>query len=262
MTHNWLFCRLPGQAWADTEAASAPRLPEGVAAALAAVRDEPDGHWFFHPFRDGTPGTELWVGAGDTAVRNILTRLVEETGRTGGRLLHRCEERAPAPTDGLSTRSSELALAMARSGGLTAADRLALAVLHLRHAAGLLPAGDRSAFLFLCWQHWAAPLDAGQRLALGRRVAERGEELIEASALLTMDAAVAEAWQAYLAELAALTADDTEGEHPGRYLLFEHLRLTHRRLGVPGRTEALAALAVRGAPESALAPGGPVLQSA
>jgi hypothetical protein len=262
MIRNWLFCRLPGQAWADPEAALAPRIPEGIAAALAAVRDEPDGHWFFHPFQDGTPGTELWIGAGDTAVRDVLTQVLGEADRTGGRVLHRGEERATAATDALSTRSSELALAVARSGGLTAADRLALAVLHLRHAAGLLPADDRSAFLFLCWQHWAAPLDAEQRPALGRRVAERGEELIEASELLTMDAAVAEAWQAYLGELAALTAG-AEGEHPGRYLLFEHLRLTHRRLAVPGPTEALAALAVRAAPESASAPapGAAVLQS-
>ncbi|WP_030748247.1 hypothetical protein [Streptomyces sp. NRRL S-31] len=260
MTRNWLFCTLAGQAWADQEAALAPRLPDGVLGALAAIRTERGGHWFFQPLQDGTPGTELWVGADDA--HGALSALLTEADRAGVRLLHRPEPRRAAATDELATRSSELALALAGSGGLTQEDRLALAVLHLRHAAGFLPDPERSAFLFLCWQYWAASLDAEQRLAVGRRAADRAGELIDASDLLAMDARVAAAWQDYLSELGSLVAGDGAAEHPGKYLLFEHLRLTHLRLGVPARAEALAALAVRGAPEAAVVPGDTVLQSA
>ncbi|WP_175408299.1 lantibiotic dehydratase C-terminal domain-containing protein [Streptomyces sp. TRM64462] len=250
MTRNWLFCRLPGQAWADQDTAVAPRLPAAVVKALEAIRTDSSGTpWFFRPSVPGGGGTELWVGADDERLtRDVVAALLAEADRTGSRMFHRYERRAPACCDDLAQASSELALAFAAAGGLSVPDRLALAVLHLSHVASLVPEADRSAFLFLCWQHWAGRIAPDRRLDLGRQAAERGTELLIAASEAAMDGPTAEAWQRYLRALAAV-GERAAGEGlPGNYVLFEQVHLTHQRLGVPHEAEALAALTVRNTP--------------
>ncbi|GGT59529.1 lantibiotic dehydratase C-terminal domain-containing protein [Streptomyces purpureus] len=266
MTRNWLYCRLSGQAWADQGAALTPRLPAAVAGALAPVLNGRAGHWFFHPLREasGTPGTELWLDADASITQDVLTALLAEADRTGSRMFHRYEERAAAFTDELSMRSSAFALAVAEAGGLPVADRLTLAVLHLRHVAALVPSADRAAFLFLCWQHWAAGIDPDQRLALGRRATADGAALLELATALPVSLVggrrTADTWRGYLRTLDTAVSDqEVSCELPGTYLLFEHAHLTHRRLGISREAEALAALVLRTAPESAFLTT-PVLQ--
>lgn len=266
MIHDWLYCRLPDQTWAGQGPPPSPRLPAGVREALALARSDPDARWFFQPLRDGSgPGTELWLTAGRPFTRTVQAALLTEAARTGSRLLHRPERRAPECTDELSARSSELALAVATAGGLPARDRFALAVRHLRHAAALVPDADRSAFLFLCWQHWAGRIDAGRRLLLGRQAAAPDADLLpdalDDNPLTGLDPALAGPWERYLDALDALAGHAATGGLPGNYLLFEQIHLTHLRLGVPPEAEALAALAIRNAPAAAL-PEPAVLQAA
>ncbi|MCK1816961.1 hypothetical protein MTQ13_22220 [Streptomyces sp. XM4011] len=117
---------------------------------------------------------------------------------------------------------------------------------HVGRVAELVPDAERAGFLFQCWQWRAAELAPGERRELAARAAAEAAGLLREAAGLRWPAGVRPAWDRYLRTAAALAAEAPPSpELPVNYLLFEHIRLTHRRLGVPAAAEALAARVVR-----------------
>ncbi len=250
MSRYWLFCRLSGPEWAQHPRAATPGLPAVVPGLVRALQDQDaDSRWFFHPYGDrSTPGIGLWFHSTVPVLNALKDRLAADhpdwqttyPGTLG-----------PEIAEELSTASSELALDVARRGGLAADQQLALAVLHLRELVGLVPPADRQAFLFLCWQHWTDGLAPERRTELGRLacagpvpgLAESVTEQVQIS------------WQHYLDTVRLTVAEQQlTGALPVNYLLFDHAHLTHRRLAITAEAEALAARLVReelsGAPAS------------
>ncbi|MFG2736717.1 hypothetical protein ACGFX7_18100 [Streptomyces harbinensis] len=249
-----LFCRVPGQPLGSRTLVRAVELLGPVGAA-----GRPGGRWYAQPSGEGRAReTGLWFRASPEVLKEIEALLlaaswpgeapvsVEYVG--GG-------QRAPGsgpfrrePAGELSAASSELALAVAASGaGLPGAGAgTVFAVAHVGRVAELVPDAERAGFLFQCWQWRAAELAPGERRELAARAAAEAAGLLREAAGLRWPAGVRPAWDRYLRTAAALAAEAPPSpELPVNYLLFEHIRLTHRRLGIPAAAEALAARVVR-----------------
>ena len=137
----------------------------------------------------------------------------------------------------LSDTSSDFALEMIKNGEPDPAAKLGTAVRHLAAMVDLLPTRHRAGFLFHCWQHWARNLTPRERI-----------ELTTTEVNVEYDNATGNAWEHYLDAIRNIVTNQRE---PAAYLLFDHAHRTHNRIGIDGRTEALAALAVRASLSSA-----------
>jgi hypothetical protein len=113
-----------------------------------------------------------------------------------------------------------------------------LAVAHVSRLAELVPAAERRSFLFACWQEWSAAMTPSQRVALGRAALRGLPDVGKTEEPLRRH-------HHTLHEVIATHRDPSPV--PRNYLLFQHARLTHNRLGVPPAEAALAALVARGA---------------
>ncbi|KAA5835100.1 hypothetical protein F1721_09895 [Saccharopolyspora hirsuta] len=143
---------------------------------------------------------------------------------------------------GLAEAASELALQVLRDGGLPATRQVPFAALHLHRLIGHVAAPKRAAFLFQCWQSWSAALEPDQRVALLQQADRHLDDVL--AAVPAEEAG--SAWSQYLKSVDALVAATTASESPPlNYLLFDHARRTHLRLGVPEPVQALAARTLR-----------------
>ncbi|MFJ6781925.1 lantibiotic dehydratase C-terminal domain-containing protein [Streptomyces yangpuensis] len=220
---------------------------------------DPAGHWQFHRPGCGT-GPELTLSFHSTAevLRELERRLRSDTAAYNWPMI---TDRYVPPTDKygtrqnlrvadrLATESSEFALSLLQDGELSAAEQRRLATLHLWHLSGLTAPGDRAAFLFHFWQFGTDRMDPAGRMELATEADTYAGALIDRP--LDGDEAL---WERYVPAVRTVVEDPQEGVVPVNYLLYDHVRLTHDRLGIPVQTGALAARALR----SALSAGAPV----
>ncbi|MEU6994423.1 lantibiotic dehydratase C-terminal domain-containing protein [Streptomyces sp. NPDC046465] len=264
MTRNWLFVRLlepltPREAAGSIQRSeeSVPEIPPLVHEIVDLLyAEDNEALWYFERLEDHYgPHLALWLRARP----EVVQRIGQEIGRTSGTYQQSVVwDHYEPPTAkyldpgtvelaaALASASSDLALGLRRGEDFKGSG-LGVAFLHLAQITELLAPKDRSAFLFQCWQHWTGGLSGRSRAELARR---RGPA-VETAALQAADLrwnGVA-CWERYGHTLRTLVAEHS-GPAPLGYLLFDHARLTHRRLGVGVADETLAAHALR----SALAP--------
>lgn len=158
----------------------------------------------------------------------------------------RLSDAAAEFADELAAASSDLALDLVRDAELAGDRQLALAISHFRELTDLIPDSERASFLFTYWQHRTRAMAPEARIELSRRADRQGGEIFLAASESRLEADQEAAWHRYLAQLRAGTAERrAAGIEPMNYLLFDHARRCHNRLGIGVTAEALAARVVR-----------------
>lgn len=260
MNRQWLFIRLPNPMRSHSEE-HVSRVVSTMAADLVSHLRfaDPAGHWQFRR-PDRATGSELTLSFHSTVdvLRELERRLRSDTAAYNWPMI---TDRYEPPTDKygtrqnlrvadqLATESSEFALTLLQGGELAAAEQRRLATLHLWHLSGLTAPGDRAAFLFHFWQFGTDRMDPAGRVQLASEADAYATGLIDRP----LDGGGAP-WERYVPAVRTVVEDPQEGVVPVNYLLYDHVQLTHDRLGIPERTGALAARALR----AALAAGAPV----
>jgi hypothetical protein len=152
----------------------------------------------------------------------------------------------PIPAAHLASASRDPALETASGGELSAQAQEALALLLVQAAVRLVPEPQRPGFLFLSWQTAAAALSPHERVQIAARADRYGPERTRRAAdHIPRGGDVEAAWRRYVETAQNIVATDDRTGPPTNYLLFEHARQTHTRLGIPAATESFAARAVR-----------------
>jgi hypothetical protein len=112
----------------------------------------------------------------------------------------------------------------------------------MRSITALVREADRLPFLFQCWYHWSAALTSRVRVGCGIAARLRADSVRQDTARIA-DASI---WRDYLQAVSrTISAVPATSGAPANYLLFDHARRTHRRLGVSPETEMLAVQVVR-----------------
>lgn len=159
--------------------------------------------------------------------------------------------RADVPADRVgmvfSTLSSELALALLVESALPAAAKRAFAVTHLLRLVTLVPEADRATFLFTCWRDSSARMSRAQRVVIAREADRWDSCPVREDVEFAWDHGRTGQWQRYLDAIGELAADARAAELPLNYLLFDHARLTHNRVGISPDNEGFAAWLLRSA---------------
>ncbi|KUO23038.1 lantibiotic dehydratase C-terminal domain-containing protein [Streptomyces dysideae] len=260
MNRQWLFVRLPNPMRSRPENHAARVVSTLVTELVGRLRtQDPEALWQFRgPGAGGEPDLGLWFHSAEPVLKDLERRLLARTSAynwpmiTSTYLPETAKYRTPGTlrmAHRLATESSSFALELLRDGGLGPTDRQWLAVAHLSRVSTLVPERERAAFLFHFWQFGTAGLAPADRLELAAEA--------DARAAAPVDACVpgdAELWDGYLSSVRAAVATGRDDGMPVNFLLYDHVLLTHERLGVPARTEARAARTVR----SALAAGRPL----
>ncbi|MCX5410019.1 hypothetical protein OHA37_40040 (plasmid) [Streptomyces sp. NBC_00335] len=262
MTRQWLFIRLPNPMRSRSEDHVSRVVSTTVADLVSRLRTaDPGGHWQFTRPGPGT-GADLTLSFHSTGevLRDLERRLRSLTAAYNRPMI---TDRYEPPTgkygthqvirvaDQLATESSEFALTLLQDGELAASEQLRLATQHLWHLSALTAPGDRAAFLFHFWQFGTDRLEPAGRLELAAEADAYGADLIVRP--LAGDVLL---WDRYVPAVRTVIEDPQEGGVPVNYLLYDHVQLTHDRLGIPVQTGALAARALR----AALAAGAPVTE--
>lgn len=268
MTQRWMYSCLSGCGTAPGLSAAnllPPVLP-GLVGQLRAA--DPDCCWFFERIgRSASTGIGLWVDALPDVLYHAADQIGKESECRKGRFTVGFRNRRvsyPYPSgrdicDELSAVSSDFAMRLLTSmavgpgEGLALPDaQFALAVAHLRYIAALVPDTDKLPFLFQCWYRWSSVLSPSARVECGLNAELRAGSVPLAPAGIGGDYI----WLNYLRNLSQVIVRAAEcAEVPVNYLLFDHAHRTHRRLGIPPATEALAVRVVRAELAAGQAPG-------
>ncbi|MEU1194324.1 lantibiotic dehydratase C-terminal domain-containing protein [Streptomyces sp. NPDC005859] len=260
MNRQWLFVRLPNPMRSRPENHAARVVSTVLTELVGHLRaQDPQALWQFRgPGAAGERDLGVWFHSSEPVLRDLERRLLARTAAYNWPMITSAyaPETAKYRTAGtlrtahrLATRSSSFALELLREGALGPADRQWLAVAHLSRVSALVPERERAAFLFHFWQFGTAGLDPADRLELAAGA--------DALAAAPDDACVpgdATLWDGYLSSVRACAATSREDGMAVNFLLYDHVLLTHERLGVAARTGARAARTVR----SALAAGRPL----
>ncbi|CAL9419414.1 hypothetical protein SUDANB105_01813 [Streptomyces sp. enrichment culture] len=273
MNRQWLFVRLPNPMRSRPEEHTARVLATMTADLVGHLRaEDPQALWQFRrPGPAAGPDLGLWFHSTEPVLKELERRLRAQTSEhnwpmiTGAHLAETARYRTPRTlrlADRLATVSSTFALELLRDGPLDEEQRRCLAAAHLWRLSGLTAESERAAFLFHFWQFGTDLLAPAERAEL----AEEADAwaLAPACRRLPGDAGL---WDGYVTAVRELVAAGREDGVPVNFLLYDHVLLTHDRLGVAARTGARAARAVRtalaaGTPVPATLAGATALQSA
>ncbi|MFB9567284.1 hypothetical protein [Saccharopolyspora hordei] len=226
---------------------SAAELVTALHALVARIRAaDARSRWFFERHHRLDPVVALWTrttGPARTgAVRETTARQHRIRVRPGD------VDADPAALSGaaldLAEAGSELALHVLRDGGVPGTHQVRFCAAHLRRLIAPVAAPQRAAFLFQCWQTWSAALTPEQRVDLVRQ-ADRHLDDVLADARSNDALHSWAAWPHYLEAVHAITAAAAPEAPPVNYLLFDHARRTHLRIGIPEPVQALAARTLR-----------------
>lgn len=248
MTRDWsvLLVHEPPTPEQDSTAALVPAL-HGLVTRIRAA--DARSRWFFERHERLEPVLALWSRTTGEVRAEAAREVAAEQHRI--RIRHGDFDADPAALTGtaleLAETGSELALQLLRDGGPPATGQVRFAALHLHRLIGRIPAPQRAAFLFQCWQSWSAALDPGRRVEL---VQQADRHLGDGLAAVRADEAAhsGSAWPHYLKSVEAIAAPAADSEQPPlNYLLFDHARRTHLRLGIAEPVQALAARTLRSA---------------
>jgi hypothetical protein len=251
VARDWSFIRLLEPLRTEHGAHFTAGLPEVVSGLAAQLRaGDAAARWSFLPLCDQHgPHVGLWFYSTPDVRTGVEHSLRAEADRRGWQVLG---DDYAAPTAkynsehlldraaALAEVSSDLALALAGNGTLTGYPETTIAVLHLAYLVELIDESKRAAFLFHCWEHWSRELTPEHRVELASQAPDQIERELRTAADARLLESASEWWRRYLAGVRANTTDLA-----GPYLLFDHAHLTHQRLGISARTEALAARIVR-----------------
>lgn len=251
MNRQWLCVRLPNPMRSRPENHADRVVATMVGELVGHLRtQDPDALWEFRrPDPGGEPDLGLWFHSAEPVLRDLERRLLARTSAYNWPMITGtyAPETAKYHTPGtlrlahrLATESSSFALELLRDGALSAAERESLAVAHLWRTSTLVPERERSAFLFHFWQFGAAALSPAERARLAA----------DADAALPDDACVPgdpTLWHRYLSAVRGAVDTGREDGVPVNFLLYDHVLLTHERLGMPARAAARAARTLRGA---------------
>ncbi|HLL37837.1 MAG TPA: lantibiotic dehydratase C-terminal domain-containing protein [Streptomyces sp.] len=260
MNRQWLFVRLPNPMRSRPEEHTARVLSTMTADLVAHLRaEDPDALWRFgRPGPVTGPDLGLWFHSTEPVLKELERRLRAQTSEhnwpmiTGAHLPETAKYRTPRTlrlADRLATVSSTFALELLRGNRLDEERRQWLAAAHLWRLSALTGEKERAAFLFHFWQFGTDVLAPADRVELAAQA--------DAWALAPVCGRLPGGeglWDAYVTEVRDLIAAGREDGVPVNFLLYDHVLLTHDRLGVAARTGARAARAVR----TALAAGTPV----
>ncbi|MFG2951602.1 lantibiotic dehydratase C-terminal domain-containing protein [Streptomyces adustus] len=261
MNRQWLFVRLPNPMQSRPETHAIRVMTTMVGGLVGHLRaQDPDALWEFRrPNAAGQGDLGLWFHSFEPVLKELERRLLAHTSTynwpmiSGTYAAETAKYQTPHTlriAHRLATRSSSFALELLLDGALDPAQRQWLAVAHLWQISRLVPEREQGAFLFHFWQFGAAGLDP----------AERAREAAEADARAAAPAGDARVpgdpalWESYLSSVRDAVATARQDGVPVNFLLYDHVLLTHERLGIPARTGARAARTIR----SALAAGTPV----
>ncbi|MGW3291254.1 lantibiotic dehydratase C-terminal domain-containing protein [Streptomyces sp. NPDC001002] len=261
MNRQWLFVRLPNPMRSRPETHAVRVVTTMVGDLVGRLRTEdPDALWEFRrPDAAGQGDLGLWFHSSEPVLKELERRLLAHTSAYNWPMISGtyAPETAKYQTPGtlrmahrLATRSSSFALELLLDGGLDPAQRQSLAVAHLWQVSRLVPERERGAFLFHFWQFGAAGLDPAARAA---EAAEADARAAATDDDVRVPGAPA-LWEHYLSSVRDAVATGREDGVPVNFLLYDHVLLTHERLGIPARTGACAARTIR----SALAANTPV----
>jgi hypothetical protein len=211
-------------------------------------------HWSFQRLSDHQTGTSVRLSFHATS--SVLDELEIEceqalNERGWDTASDRDRARSDTPSDRaamtFSTLSSELALALFAGGGLPGAAKRAFAVAHLLRMVTLVSVADRATFLFTCWQESSARMSREQRFVITREAKRWQDCPVKEHTELAWDRRQPDDWRRYLDSVEHLIVDAQHAELPVNYLLFDHARMTHNRVGIGPDNEGFAAWLLRSA---------------
>ncbi len=209
-------------------------------------------HWSFQRLHDARIGTSVRLSFhAATSVLDALEAEGEEALDELGWQISTDREfvRSVVPAEHVgmmfSTLSSELALALFVDGTLPAAAKRAFAVTHLSQLATLVPEADRATFLFTCWRDSSARMSRAQRVVIAREADRWHACPVREDVEIAWEHGKSGEWQRYVDAIGNLAADAQDAELPLNYLLFDHARLTHNRVGISPDNEGFAAWLLR-----------------
>ncbi|WP_051735616.1 lantibiotic dehydratase C-terminal domain-containing protein [Streptomyces sp. NRRL B-3229] len=253
MNRQWLFVRLPNPMRSRPEQHAVRVVTTMVGELVDHLRtQDPDAQWEFRrPDATGGPDLGLWFHSAEPVLKELERRLLARSSAHNWPMItctyapETVKYHSPGTlrtAHRLATESSSFALELLLDGGGDPAQRQWLALAHLWQITALVPERERAAFLFHLWQFGTDGLDPAERARLAAEAdAPAG---VPDGVCVPGDVAL---WDRYLSAVRAVAAAGREDVIPVNFLLYDHVLLTHERLGIPARTGARAARTVRSA---------------